>query len=206
MSFLDLVEKQDAVRLFADRVGELSTLLVSDVAGRRADQARDGVLFHIFTHIETQEGDPERLRHLARHLGLANTRRSGKQEAAHRPPLATQPGTRTFDAGHEGLDGLVLAENDAPEHIVERLEPVGIRRRDAGRWNARHARNGFLDIPHADGLALLVFRRQLVQGGRLVDQVDRLVGKELFGEMPRRKVNRGFQSRSGIRHAMERLV
>jgi hypothetical protein len=44
---LDLVEQQHRVRVLADGVDEQAALLEADVAGRRADQPRDGVLLHV---------------------------------------------------------------------------------------------------------------------------------------------------------------
>ena len=52
MRLFDLVEKHDAERLFADRVGEFASDVVSDVAGRRADQALIGMLGAEFRHVE----------------------------------------------------------------------------------------------------------------------------------------------------------
>ena len=44
VGLLDLVEEHDGERLAAHLLGELAALLVADVAGRRAEQPRDGVL------------------------------------------------------------------------------------------------------------------------------------------------------------------
>ncbi len=51
-AFSILVEKDEAVRLAADRVGELATVVVADVAGRGTDEARDGVLLAELAHVE----------------------------------------------------------------------------------------------------------------------------------------------------------
>ena len=52
----DLVKQHQAVRSTAHRLGELSPLLVSHVAGWRTDEARNGVLFHILRHIQANDG------------------------------------------------------------------------------------------------------------------------------------------------------
>src|SRR5258708_18973859 len=49
---LDLIEEDHRVRLSAHRLGELSALLVAYIAGRRADEPRDGVALHIFRHVD----------------------------------------------------------------------------------------------------------------------------------------------------------
>ena len=54
VGLLDLVEQQHAVRLAPHGLGELAALVVADVAGRRADQSRDGVLLHVLGHVDTR--------------------------------------------------------------------------------------------------------------------------------------------------------
>ena len=53
MRFLDLVEQEDRVGTAAHCLGELAALLEPDVAGRGADEPRDGVLLHVLAHVET---------------------------------------------------------------------------------------------------------------------------------------------------------
>ncbi len=76
MRLLDLVEQQDAVRMLGDRLGELAALVEADVAGRRADQPRHGVAFHVFGHVEADQLDAQAVGELARDLGLAHARRA----------------------------------------------------------------------------------------------------------------------------------
>lgn len=51
MGLLNLVEQKNAERLFANRVGELASDIVSDVAGRCADQALIGMFSAEFRHV-----------------------------------------------------------------------------------------------------------------------------------------------------------
>src|SRR5699024_10954502 len=46
VGLLNLVEEDDRVGLAADRCGESTSILVADVARRRADEPRDRVLLH----------------------------------------------------------------------------------------------------------------------------------------------------------------
>jgi hypothetical protein len=62
MRLLDFVEKEHAVRMLVDAVGEEPALVEADIAGRRADQPRYGVALHIFRHIEADQLDAERRR------------------------------------------------------------------------------------------------------------------------------------------------
>ena len=52
---LDLVEQDDLVRPAADGLGQLAALVVADVAGRRADQPRDGELLHVLAHVDADQ-------------------------------------------------------------------------------------------------------------------------------------------------------
>ena len=71
--------------MLADGVDEQAALLEADVAGRRADQPRHGVLLHVLAHVEADELVAELHRQLLGELGLADAGRSGEQEAAGRP-------------------------------------------------------------------------------------------------------------------------
>ena len=52
MSFLHLIEQDDRIGLAPHRFGQLSALLVADVSGRGAHQAGNGVLLHVFGHVD----------------------------------------------------------------------------------------------------------------------------------------------------------
>ncbi len=56
MRLLDLVEEHHAVRPAADGFGKLAAFLVAHVTGRRAEQARDGVLLAVFAHVHPHQG------------------------------------------------------------------------------------------------------------------------------------------------------
>ena len=58
VGLLDLVEQEHTVRMLIDPVGQQAALVESDIARRGPDQARDGVLFHVFGHVEAQEFHP----------------------------------------------------------------------------------------------------------------------------------------------------
>ena len=110
---LDFVEQQHAVRMLVDAVGQQAALVEADIAGRRADQPRDGVALHVFRHVEAQQLDAEGIGELARHLGLADAGRAGEQVAADRLFRLAQAGAGELDRRGQLLDRLVLAEDDA---------------------------------------------------------------------------------------------
>ena len=101
MRLLDLVEQYHRMRLFGHRLGEQTALVVTDIAGRRTDQTRDGMPLHVLGHIETDQLDAEMQRQLTRDLGLADTGRAGEQEGADRLVAIIQARTRHLDRARE---------------------------------------------------------------------------------------------------------
>ena len=53
---LDLVDEHDRVRLAADVLRELATLVVTDVARRRTNETSDRVLLRVFGAVDTDHG------------------------------------------------------------------------------------------------------------------------------------------------------
>jgi hypothetical protein len=109
MRLLDLVEQQHAMRMLVDAVGQQAALVEADIAGRRADQARDGVALHVFRHVEAQQFDAERGGELLGDFGLADAGRAGEQVGADRLFRFAQAGARQLDGRGQRLDRLVLA-------------------------------------------------------------------------------------------------
>src|SRR5213082_1900027 len=58
MRLLNLIQQDDRIGPPAHRFGEVAALLVADVAGRRADQARHGVLLHELRHVDADQRVP----------------------------------------------------------------------------------------------------------------------------------------------------
>ena len=56
MRLFDFVEEHDRIRTAAHLLGELSTFFVTDISRRRANQARDRMLLHVFRHVDAQQG------------------------------------------------------------------------------------------------------------------------------------------------------
>ena len=79
----DLIEQHDGVRLAAHGLGELAALVVADVSGRRADQARDGEFLHVLGHVDAHHAALIVKQALGQRLGqfrLADARRAEEQE------------------------------------------------------------------------------------------------------------------------------
>ena len=97
---LDLVEQHDRVRPAPHRLGELTALLVADVARRRADEARHGVLLHVLRHVDADHRPlvvEQEVGERARQLGLADAGGAEEQERADRPVGVGEPGARPAD-------------------------------------------------------------------------------------------------------------
>src|SRR5450759_52782 len=125
---LDLIEEDDAVWLAADLLGELAALVEADVARRRTDQPRDGVLLHVLAHVERDERllgpEQERGQHL-RKLRLPDAGRAEEDERSRGAVRVLQAGTSAADGARHGGDGLVLAD----DALVQRaLHPQELRR------------------------------------------------------------------------------
>ena len=89
-----------AVRLAADGFGELAALLVPNVAGRRADEPGDRVLFHVLGHVELDDRVLVAEQKLGQRLGspgLAHPGRSHEHERADRPVRVGQAGAGAAD-------------------------------------------------------------------------------------------------------------
>ena len=120
MRLLDLVEQHDRIRLAPHGLGEIAALLVADVARRRADQPRDGVLLHELRHVDADHrllGVEQERGERLRELGLADARGAQEQERAVRPVRIGQAPRATrriaFDTIVERLvlpDDALLAE------------------------------------------------------------------------------------------------
>jgi hypothetical protein len=145
VGLLDLVEDDDGVRRLGDGVGEQAALVEADVAGRGADEAADGVLLHVLGHVEAEQRDGEQLGEGLGELGLADAGRAGEQERADRLVGAREAGAGPLDRGGDGGDGLVLAEHEVGEALLEVLQDVAVRGRDRLGRDAGHAGDDGLD-------------------------------------------------------------
>ena len=113
---LDLVQQHHRVRPPAHGLGQLAALVVADVAGRRADQPRDGVLLHVLRHVDPHHrllGVEQELGQRLRQLGLADAGRAEEDERADRPVGIAQAGARAADRVRHGRHRLVLADRRA---------------------------------------------------------------------------------------------
>ncbi len=175
MRLLDLIEQKHAMRMLIDAVGQEAALIEADIAGRRADQARDRMALHIFAHVEAQKLNTHERCELARNFGLADAGGAGEEIAADRLFRLAQAGTRKLDRGRQLLDRGILAEHDALQIGADVLEHADIGFRNRLGRDARDLGDHRLDLFDANHLAPLALRQKHLRGTCLIDHVDRLV-------------------------------
>ena len=85
------------------------------------------------------------------------------------------------------------------------LEHLGVVLRHGLRRDARHGRDGGLDLLDADGLLAPALRQQHLRRAQLVDHVDRLVGQLAVVDVARRKLHRRLDGVVGVFELVVRL-
>ena len=174
MGLFDLVEQHHAEWLAPHGLGELATLFVADVPGRRADEAADGVLLHVLAHVERDERRLVAEQELGEglgELGLAHTGGAQEDERAAGALGVFQAGAGAANALADGADGVFLAD-DAPVQLAFHVEQLlglflgELVHRDAGP-DAEHLGDGlFVDLVEqvdAAGLDIGLFRGLLLE-------------------------------------------
>ena len=106
MRLFDLVEQHDLIGPPPHRFGERAAFVVTDIAGRRADQPRHRMLLHVFRHVDADERVlvvEQKLRQRLGQLGLADARGPEEHERADRPVRILQAGARPAHRGRHRL-------------------------------------------------------------------------------------------------------
>ena len=159
---LDFIEQQHTVRLLGDRLGQQATLVETDIARRRADQAADGMALHVLAHVEANQVDAHDVGQLLGRFGLADAGGAAEQEGTDRLVALAQTGAGHLDGRRQALSKcLVLPEHHALEVAFERLELAAVVVGHIGGRNARNLGNDFFDLGLGDGLLALA------DGGRM---------------------------------------
>ena len=155
---LDLVEQHHGVGLTAHLLGQLAALLVTHIAGRRTDQARDGVLLHVLGHVDTHHGvlvTEHGLSQRLAQLGLAHARGTQEQEGADGPLGVLQTHTAAADGLGHRVDGLVLPHHTLVELLLQLQQAHGLILGEPGDGDARPAGHHLGDVVGGDGAPVL---------------------------------------------------
>ena len=125
MRLLDLVEQNDLVRPPPHSFGECAALLIADIARRRADQAGDRVLLHVFRHVDADQRIfvvEQIFRQRLGQFGLADAGGPQEHERADRPVRILQAGARAPHGGRHRVHRFLLADDALGELVFHAQE------------------------------------------------------------------------------------
>ena len=209
MRLLYLVQEQHAVGTLAYGIRQQSAVLIAHISCWRADEFRHSVLLGVFAHVEAHQFDAHLLCQNARHLGLADTRRTHEEQRCERFVVVQQSGTCHLHRLNYLRHRLLLTVNltlDALAQcchavvVVVALHRHGVHLAHLGN-DFRHQSLGHLLL-----LAPALHGVQFAICASLVDNVNRLVGKEAVVDILCACRNGIFHCLVGICHVVERLI
>ena len=123
VGFLDFIEKNHRVGAPAHHLAQLTALLVSDVARRRADEAGDPVFLHVFGHVDAHHRPlviEQKLRECPAQLGLPDAGWTEKDERTDRTVSSRRP----------------APANRVGDHLTESSWPITRSPRRSSRWTS----------------------------------------------------------------------
>ena len=115
------------------------------------------MLLHEFGHVEAHQRalrSKQERRQAARHLGLADARRTQEKERAHGPARGLESRARAADGPRQGGDRLVLADDALVELVLDAQQLRHLFLFDRGHRDAGPARHHLLNVlarNHAHG-------------------------------------------------------
>ena len=139
----DLVEKHNAVRLSPHLFRQLPAFVVADVTRRRADQARNAVLFHILAHVDADHcllAAEHRLGERAAQLCFAHARRPEEEKRPDRPPRIFDADSTPTDGARHSAHRLVLPHNARMKRRLQRQQSCALALIQPRDGNARPVR------------------------------------------------------------------
>ena len=122
VGLLDLVEQNDAVRFLPDSLAQLSTLVVSDISGRGADEPADGYFLHVFAHVQAYyriRGVEQLLGQQFRKMCLADSRRTKEKERSDRSAGVSESGHVAGYGPDRKVNSLVLSDYPVHKSVSE---------------------------------------------------------------------------------------
>ena len=138
---LNFVKQHDGVRATTHFLGQLATFLVSDVARRCPDQARDGKLLHVLGHVDANQGFLGIEHEFRKDLGelrLSDAGRPKEDEGTDGFVGVLEARAVALDGFDHFLDRFVLTDDFAFEVGVHARELAAFLLRNALDRNARH--------------------------------------------------------------------
>ncbi len=203
MCLLDLIEQQHAMRMLIDAISQKTSLIEADIAGRRTDQTRYGVAFHILGHVESKQFHAQRRRKLLGNFCLTDTCRAGEQIGTNWLIRLTQACTSKLDGSRKRFNCQILTIDDALEFRIKMRKHNLIILGNRFGWNPSHGGNGCFDFLDADCLLSFVFRQKHLACTSFIDHVDGFVRQLAVRDVACRKLHRRLDGITRIFDFME---
>ena len=153
MGLLDLIEQHHRIGPAPNRLGELPGLIVTNVARRRADHPRHGVLLLVLGHVDSHHRlfvVEQELGQRAGEFRLADAGRAEKDEAAQRPVGILQTGARAANGVRDRDDRLVLSHHALVQAVFHLEQLLDFAFHQPAHRNARPLADDFGDILFVD--------------------------------------------------------
>ena len=140
MRLLNLVEKDDAIRLAAHSLGQLAALVVAHISRRRSDETRHTVPLLVLAHIDTHHHVLIVEHHLGKgscQLGLTHARGTEEEEGAYRAAAVAQTRAAAAYGVGDGADGLVLTHHTLVQLVLQVEQPLALALQHPRHGDAR---------------------------------------------------------------------
>ena len=206
MSLFYLVEQKHAVWRLANGVGEQSAVLIAHISCRRTDELGNCVLFGIFAHVETHQLHAQFLCQHARHLGLAHSSGTHKEQRRQRLVVVDKPRLGELHSLNNILHSLVLTVDNTLDALLESLKLSIVVFLHGSGIDLHHFHQHIVDKSLIHRLLFLATWVDVAIGTSLVDEVDGLVGQEAPHDVLGASPHSIFNRRRSIGHMMVGLI
>ena len=146
MGFLNFVQQDDAIRTASNRFSQNAAFFVTDVSGRGANKAANGMTFHKFRHIKPNHGvfvvKQDFCQGFAQFC-LSNASWTKEEERADRSVLGLQAGARSSDCVRNCCNSRVLTDNPLMNALFQNQQLVLFRFHHSGNRNSSPGGNNF---------------------------------------------------------------
>ncbi len=149
MSLLDFIQQDDTVRLSAHRFRQLAAFFVTDIAGRRTNEAGHRMFFHVFGHVKTNQGAlvvKQKLGKRFSQFGFPDACRPQENKRSDGASGFFQPGPGAANRLRHSGNSLVLSNYPVMEEIFHPQEFFGFAFHQARHGNPGPAANDFRNI------------------------------------------------------------
>mmetsp|Transcript_25401 Transcript_25401/g.54172 ORF Transcript_25401/g.54172 Transcript_25401/m.54172 type:complete len:242 (-) Transcript_25401:611-1336(-) len=140
MRLFHLVEQQDRVRLATNGIRELSSFVVSDVTGWCTQQSCNGVLFHVFGHVDSNNsilGIEHEFTECLTKFRLSYSGWTQKNQGGNGLGRIVESGSRTLHGLGDNLYGFALPDNTITQPVTHRQDASPFAFKKLCWWDTR---------------------------------------------------------------------